>query len=557
MIIASFAAFHLTSAVSVPHCGRGEPCWPTRAEIAHFNKTLGSGNFSRVLYWKGKLSPRPCAVPLDSPDQQPLYGFGKNGLNAVYSGDGSATKFPCFTEENETRPICFTAMRNNPMENWNPAFVVWAVSTEQVRTAVQFARRHNLCIMAAGEGHEFLNRHSCDQGLMIRTTLLKSFEWDPNDKKEFGSEGGSVRVGAGVTFSELEYSASQHDRFVSSGWAVTVGIVGWSIGGGHGPFAPSAGLGVDNILEAEIVLENGTAVTVNSSINTDLFWAIRGGGGSTWGIITSLTIRAHKNPESGFTLARARWNGSMCSADKHTLHNLIDKYLDWALNLDKKWSGLAFIAPQTSSSSQCGGNWTFTMQYVFLGSNNEANDTWKNITSSVPGVGGFMLECEKWWDEVKNYELEPIHPTPWLAPTNNNPGGLPSVFVDKDVVTSGRLSSLLKSRLNDCPNEGICQIQQLYTDITGHKGSPQEPNVSISSGFRTSLFHIIFGYWNDTITQEYYSLGSNSYFSESAYNMRNWKERYWGNNYQKLKNIKTQWDPLNVFWCRHCVGDEM
>ena len=79
-------------------------------------------------------------------------------------------------------------------------------------------------------------------------------------------------------------------------------MIGWSTGGGHGPFGASKGLGVDNILEVDIVIANGTLITANSVNNSDLFWGIRGGGGSTWGVITAITVRAHKIPVGGFTV---------------------------------------------------------------------------------------------------------------------------------------------------------------------------------------------------------------------------------------------------------------
>lgn len=91
-----------------------------------------------------------------------------------------------------------------------------------------------------------------------------------------------------------------------------MGVIGWSIGGGHGPFAPGKGLGVDNILEAEIVTATGDLIIANSTTNSDLYWAIRGGGGSSWGIFTSITFKAHKIPEGGFTLWSGIWKGNMC-----------------------------------------------------------------------------------------------------------------------------------------------------------------------------------------------------------------------------------------------------
>jgi ribonuclease T2 len=102
-------------------------------------------------------------------------------------------------------------------------------------------------------------------------------------------------------FSEAHKQAASVNRFVVSGWAITVGVIGWSIGGGHGPFAPGKGVGVDNILEATLINAKGEILTVNSTSNSDLYWAIRGGGGSAWGLFTSITYRMHKIPDGGFT----------------------------------------------------------------------------------------------------------------------------------------------------------------------------------------------------------------------------------------------------------------
>jgi ribonuclease T2 len=166
---------------------------------------------------------------------------------------------------------------------------------------VKFARYHNLCICVAGTGHDFLNRHTCNNGVFIRTSLMKNVEWDLTDSKGFGNPDGNVKFGPGLVFSEVHKSAADNGRFVSSGWATTVGIVGWSIGGGHGPFATGKGLGVDNILEVDVVLNNGSLITANAKQNSDLWWAIRGGGGSNWGVITAITVRAFKIPTGGFS----------------------------------------------------------------------------------------------------------------------------------------------------------------------------------------------------------------------------------------------------------------
>ena len=193
--------------------------------------------------------------------------------------------------------------------------MVWPVNTTQVQIAVNFANAHNLCIMVAGTGHDFLNRHSCENGVFIRTALLKDISWDLTDSRGLGNADGNVKLGSGLVFSEAQKSAADNNRFLVTGWATTVGVIGWSIGGGHGFMAPGYGLGVDNILEADIVLQNSTLVKVNSVTNTDLYWAIRGGGGSNWGIITSITLKAHKLPVGGITMWEPTWSGNYCNGN--------------------------------------------------------------------------------------------------------------------------------------------------------------------------------------------------------------------------------------------------
>jgi hypothetical protein len=96
---------------------------------------------------------------------------------------------------------------------------------------------------------------------------------------------------------------------IAEGWTHSVGVAGWSTGGGHGPFAGWAGLGVDNLLEVELVTANGTLVTANANSNSDLYWALRGGGGSNWGVMTRMTIRAHAIPAGGFHQRQVTYAG--------------------------------------------------------------------------------------------------------------------------------------------------------------------------------------------------------------------------------------------------------
>lgn len=467
------------------------------------------------------------------------------------------------------------ATRNNPLEGWEPAFVVWVTSTKEVQFAVQFATNHNLCISVAGTGHDFLNRHSCDQGLMIRTILLKDIEWDLEDKNGLGATFGSVKFGSGIVFGEAHKSASDHGRAVASGWSITVGIAGWSMGGGHGPFSPMFGLGVDNVLEFDIVLADGSAATVNAQKATvtnldgkittlddsDLFFAVRGGGGSTFGVVTSYTLRAHEIPDGGFTQADLSWGADMCSKD--ALYNFIDSYLSWASTLDSKWGGLAFVTPSynASAESPC-ARVTVTVQLDYLYHGGKSDEEFVAVTSKIqeaaPGAAASATTFKDSWGWGRLKQPEDIIPVAW-APVIDKyyAGGVPSVLVGRDQVSNGALGAQMKKAIERCAVGGVyCAQMQLYQDITGNVHSPQDPTVSINPAMRSSLFHLVATVMPPEDDQGWYSLGAHSYFSESAYAMDGWQDRIWGaDNYNRLAWAKARVDPNNVFWCRHCIGD--
>lgn len=270
------------------YCAPGESCWPTAAEVFQLQQKLDPAA-PRNLVWEGLPAPRIMAVPVGSENDQPLYGAGEK-MEALYVRQDNGTI--CYVDDYVT-PFCLQSTRNLPQPSSEPAFVVWPLTKEHAREAVAFAVEHRLCISVAGTGHDFLSRHSCKDSMFIRTSLLKNVEWLTDDE--------TVKLGAGLVFSEVHKHAADRGKVIASGWASTVGVVGWHTGGGHGPFGTTHGLGVDNIVEVELVTPNAELVTANATHNADLFRGLRGGGGSIWGVITSLTVKAHAPPPQGYT----------------------------------------------------------------------------------------------------------------------------------------------------------------------------------------------------------------------------------------------------------------
>jgi hypothetical protein len=175
---------------------------------------------SRII----KKSPGDDTLPAPIPAgaKQPLFGFGVKSMPPVVTAPKPTGACFVGSPEKETRPTCLASTRDNAAL-WGPTFVVFPLSAEHVVTAVNFSRKHNLCVSVLGTGHEFLNRHDgCPDGLLIRTTLMKDIAWDLEDAHGFGWKDGNVRLGTGLTFSEIGKSASENGRIMAEGWTHTV-----------------------------------------------------------------------------------------------------------------------------------------------------------------------------------------------------------------------------------------------------------------------------------------------------------------------------------------------
>ena len=181
--------------------------------------------------------------------------------------------------------------------------------------AVKFANRHSLGISVMSTGHEIHDRNAGpgNDALLIRTTCFQSWEAVTQNSISMGPgqtwTEGYAKVGAGLTFGpnfwlSLEHGdkdlyslAMEYGREIVGGTCPSVGIVGWTLGGGRGTTSNKYGLGVDQLLHVDMVSAEGELISANYSSNMDLFYAIRGGGGG-FGIIYSITIKLHR-PTSG------------------------------------------------------------------------------------------------------------------------------------------------------------------------------------------------------------------------------------------------------------------
>ncbi|GAB3200202.1 FAD-binding oxidoreductase [Pontibacter aydingkolensis] len=172
----------------------------------------------------------------------------------------------------------------NGMIDKHPRMIARCEDVADVVFAVNYARENNMLVAIKGGGHNGAGLGMCDDGLVIDLSRLDSVRVDPDRK--------TARVEGGCTWRKVDHATHTFGLAVPSGIISSTGVGGLTLGGGIGYLSRRYGLTIDNLLEAEMVLANGSFVRASESENADLFWAIRGGGGN-FGVVTSFLFKLH------------------------------------------------------------------------------------------------------------------------------------------------------------------------------------------------------------------------------------------------------------------------
>jgi FAD/FMN-containing dehydrogenase len=165
-----------------------------------------------------------------------------------------------------------------------PGLIVRAAGTADVVHAVKFARANDLLVAVRGGGHNVAGRALCDDGLVIDLSAMRAVFVDPVR--------GTARVQGGATLGDVDRETHAFGLAVPAGVVSRTGIAGLTLGGGVGWLVRKYGLTCDNVLSFEVVSAEGKLLTASAEENTDLFWALRGGGGN-FAVVTSFLFQAH------------------------------------------------------------------------------------------------------------------------------------------------------------------------------------------------------------------------------------------------------------------------
>ncbi|KAG0352842.1 hypothetical protein BC939DRAFT_462832 [Gamsiella multidivaricata] len=451
-----------------------------------------------------------------------------------------------------------------------PLYTVNATSIEDIQNTVRFAVKHNIRLVIKNTGHDYLGRSIGASSLNLWVYYMKSIAFDDNFVPDGAANGtssnGAVILGSGVLWKDVYKAADEHNVIVVGGAEGTVGASGgFCQGGGHSPISPRHGLCVDNVLQYKVVTADGDLKVANVYQNKDLFWALRGGGGATFGVVVEAVYKTH-SPFKNINQATYQLLFNGTETARKVLSRFLSHQVEWS---ETGWSGYSYFLRDV-----------MLVSYYLPDA---------NITTAENSLSPFLKYVES-LGNVKINGTVYSFPTFWSC----FQAGSAATSNDTNAGTNTLLGSRLIPRRNFESSKGISQLTDALINIQGdllNYGNPlgvlithlvaggqvtkgTSAETSVLPAWRKALIHIAVGVgWENTTplaeqklvarklteaTQRLRDItpGSGAYFNEADANEPNWQKNFFGSNYARLKVIKDKVDPAGLFVCRNCVGSE-
>ena len=411
-----------------------------------------------------------------------------------------------------------------------------------------FVSRFGLPLAPRGGGHSYAG-YSTTTGLVVDVTRMSKVMVDAGT--------GIATVGAGARLIDVYAALAQYGMVLPAGSCPTVGIAGLTMGGGIGVLDRKFGLTCDNLLAAQVVTADGRVLNCDATHEPDLFWALRGGGGGNFGVVTSFTFQAH--PVSTLSIFTLNWPWSSAA-------DMVDAWQNWAPQApDELWSNCLLLGTGDKSSSP-----TARVNGVYVGPVASLNSLLQQLTSrmSVAPYSRFVSEesiLDTMLIEAGCYgkTVGECH-----LPSQNPQGqqGRSTYSAKSDFFTS-----LLPRQGIDTLLNGINRRQAspllfgggILLDASGGAINRVAANAT-AFAHRDALFSAQYlAPWNDSASNAIVSANfawladtwqaMRPYASGAAYqnyidpNLANWQSAYYGANLSRLQSVKSMYDPGNLF----------
>jgi FAD/FMN-containing dehydrogenase len=549
-----------------------DPGWPSAAQWQALSDSVGGALLAVQPLFE------PCAVQRDAPACRELTA---QLSNPFFIGDQ-----PGGTQV------------SGWLDAWTPAASAYALRARKgadVQQAINFARTHRLRLAVKGGGHSYQGTSCAADSLLIWTRDLKQLEMH----EAFVPQGCAGRVkpvsavsaGSGAMWIDL-YDAvtTRGNRYVQGGGCTSVGVAGLIQSGGFGSFSKGFGMAAAGLLEAEVVTADGRLRTVNACRDPDLFWALKGGGGGSFAVVTRLTLETHPLPE----FMGAAW-GSIRAHSPQALRALLAQFFDFYVRslFNPHWGEQVHVSPDNALkiSMVCQGLDKAEVRALwqpFFGWVTERTADF-TITDAL-GTGA--KPARLWWSLEGNRSMKvdpragvPAHHGWWNGDQDQVGAylhGYDSLWLPAALLQSparGRFidALLAASRHKEVElhfNKGLAgaprEALAAAADTATHPAVREAFALALIAdgeganypGMARAPLDVAAGRQDaraiDAATAELARLvpRAGSYVSESNYFNERWRDAFWGPHYARLKRIKAKYDPDGLFIVHHGVGSE-
>lgn len=487
------------------------------------------------------------------------------------------------------------------VDAWTSKPSVYAVAARHaadVAAAVNFARENSLRLVVKGGGHSYQGTSNAPDSLLVWTRRMSAIK--PHDAfVPRGCEGmapsRAVSVGAGALWSHV-YDAvtTQGGGYVQGGGCMTVGVAGLVQSGGFGSFSKAFGTAAGSLLEVEVVTADGAVRIANARTNPDLFWALKGGGGGSFGVVTRLTLKVHPLPDTFGAV-----NFKVKAASPAAYRRLIGMTLDFCQR--------HLVGPNWGEQLRFRADDTLVVAMVFQGLDRSgAVSVWQPFLDAVDAAADLHIEFaplkivstparEFWSPTLVKRALGFIASDDRAGVPKSNvfwPGdqgqagqvlhGYGSTWLARDLLLPDRQASLadaifkatrhwgvslhlnkglagatvaaIAAARDTAMNSAVLDAfalliaaageQPAYPGIAGH-----EPDLPLGRHRAASIGHAM-----DEIRRV--APDGGAYVAESDYFQSDWQRAFWGDNHARLQTVKQRYDPHGLFFAHHGVGSE-
>lgn len=555
----------------------GDASWPTASSWEKLKQKVG-GNLIPVQFPLAE-----CQGTSDSASCQDVF---KNLDNPYYIGDQPGlTQTLGWADAWITKPSVYAVAARN---------------ADDIAAAVNFAREHRLRLVVKGGGHSYQGTSNATDSLLVWTRHMNDITihdaFVPQGCAHKQASQPAITLGAGAIWMHAyDAATTKARRYVQGGGCTTVGVAGLIQSGGFGSFSKHYGLAAAGLLEAEVVTADGKICAANPCTNSDLFWALKGGGGGSFGVISRVTLLLHELPDfmggAIFTI-----KASSDDAFRRLLHRFFDLYRTSLFN--DQWGEQAHVNPDNSLAISMVSHGLDTLQarriwQPFLDWVTGSPDAYS--LKAPPIVGS--LPARGWWDaewrEQHHQSVFVADSRPgarpgdvWWTGDGNQVGqflyGYESLWLPASLLESDSQDRLVDALFAASRHKGV----ELHFN-KGLAGAPAEAigaardtamNPAVLDAFALAIIASGQGHAYPGIRGHEPDLGAAreradavsksmdelrkvvpqaaSYVSESNFFEPGWQQSFWGSNYPRLQAVKAKYDPEGLFFVHHGVGSE-